>query len=326
VKDDDYRLSFLGGNFITLTNLAPRDWARIRRMRLSPLYVSVHATDDRIRGALLGRRGLPPIMKQLERLKRDGIQAHAQIVLCPGINDGEVLSETVSDLASLFPAVKSVGIVPVGITRFCKSPAIRAVGARLARETAERVGAWQSGFKASLGYPFVFAADEFYLSAGLRFPAYATYAEFPQLENGIGMAACLLRDLDRLKRRKAPTTAARFASATLVTGEAAWQLLQRATHALGERCGVALEVLAVENELFGSTVTVAGLLSGRDILSALRRARPGEAVVVPAVALNPDGLLLDNLSVADLSDELHRPVFAANSPSEVEDVLTGRQS
>ena len=322
LKDDDYRLSFLGGNFITLTNLEAKDWARIGRMRLSPLYVSVQATDEKVRGFLFGNPKIPPIMRQLGRLQRRGIEVHAQVVLCPGINDDGVLEKTVLDLATLFPAVKSVGIVPVGRTKFLKNPLIRPVGSALAKEVLERISGWQSEFERKFNYRFVFAGDEFYLLAGKPFPPYADYLEFPQLENGIGMAACFQRDLQRLQRRKVAGRAC-FASATLVTGQAAAGLVRRAAGVISARLNAALHVVVVENEFFGPSVTVSGLLAGRDVVSALRGQEIGDAVIIPGAAVNQDALFVDGMSLDVLAHELRRSVFTADSPSAVEDILKG---
>lgn len=323
LKDDDYRLSFLSGNFITLTNLTPQDFKRIRQMRLSPLYVSVHATDEAVRSRLLGRRRIPPIMEQLREFGRRNIRVHAQVVICPGINDGEILRKTVFDLASLFPIVNSVGIVPVGVTKFNRRAEIRSVSPDLAGQILNDAAEWQKQFRRRFDYPLVFAADELYLLAGRTFPPYASYADFPQFENGIGLAASFLQDLHRLRRRKIPSQKSHFTSATVVTGHAAAGLLLRAGAVISRRCGVELQVVPVRNRLFGCCVTVAGLLSGRDILCALRKQEAGNAVLVPASALNDNGLFLDNLRVEDLSGELRRPVFAADSVRELEQVLSG---
>lgn len=210
VKDDDYRLSFLHGNFVTLTNLLPADWARLREQRLSPLNVSVHATDLDLRRRMLGYPEAPDILQQLKMLGRMRIQAHAQIVLCPGVNDGAALDKTIADLGALYPTVQTISIVPVGATEQFDErmqrvhravDETRACSPAYARALIRQVRHWQQRLRAEHGESIVHPADEYYLTAGARIPSAAIYDDFPQFENGIGMTRLLLDDWRQTRRK-----------------------------------------------------------------------------------------------------------------------------
>lgn len=287
LRDEDFRLSFLLGNYITLTNLRPADWARIRRLRLSPLYVSVHATAEKVRRLLLGNPRAPAVMLQLRRLARYGIVLHTQIVVCPGINDGRVLAQTVADLWRLRPAVASVALVPVGLTahRTGRFP-LRGLTRAEARALLALTRHYDSRCRRRTGQGWLYPADEVYFLAGAPFPRRAWYDDFPQLENGVGMMRKLLDRLPRLKL-------AGRRPHTVLTGElvaprlARWAAREKVT------------VLPVANGYFGGGVNVAGLLAGRDLARALRAVRAG-TVFLPAAAVNADGLLLDGMPLATL--------------------------
>ena len=201
VKDEDYRLSFLNGNYVTLANLKPAELERIIEQRLSPLYISVHATNPELRQQLLGKQGIPPILEQLQALAAARITLHTQVVLCPGINDGPELERTVADLAALYPAVQSLAIVPLGLTRHRQNlPQLRPVDGDYATSLHREWGPRTRALKKSLGEPFLFLADEFYLKAGLPFPPLREYGDLPQIENGVGMVPLFLRDAARTVR------------------------------------------------------------------------------------------------------------------------------
>ena len=299
IKDDDYRLSFLSGNFVTLTNLLPGDMDRIVRQRLSPLYVSVHATDPQIRSRLLGSSSGPPIMEILEQLAASGITVHTQVVVVPGVNDGAVLEETLEDLASLHPAVRSVGVVPVGLTRHRSSGAMEPVDRALARETVRLVAGRQEQFMSRLSSPFAFLADEFYLKAGEDLPPTEHYGSFSQLENGVGLWSLLESQF------RGALNEGRVLSGIILTGKLAAPLL---SDLLAERAapGSRLEMVPVENRWLGPTVTVAGLIGGRDVIRALKeRDLPGGLpVYLPASALREMGQrreFLDGLTLEEAS-------------------------
>lgn len=311
VKDDDYRLSFLHGNFITLTNLTPKDWKRISRWRLSPLYISVHTTDPDRRALMMGNPGARRIMSHLRRLARAGVEMHIQVVLCPGLNDGEQLERTVTDLSSLWPLVRSVGVVPVGLTGYREGlPSLREPGEDEARRLVQRARAWQASFKRELGSPFVFLADEFYLRAGVDFPPARHYDGFPQLENGIGMARLFLDQFSRAARQL-PSALPVKRRVTLATGVAAAPLLRPVVQRLSRVEGLEVSLVAVENRLFGPSVTVAGLLGGADLLCSLQNCSPGDEVWIPQSMLRQGEMVfLDGWQLEDLRRRLGVTVLA----------------
>ena len=310
VKDDDFRLSFLHGNYITLTDLAEDELARIEAQRLSPLYVSVHATDPALRHELLGRpRVNAAILPRLRRLARAGIRMHAQIVLCPDLNDGAHLERTVHELAPLHPHVATTAVVPVGLTRHRERlPRLRALTAPEARALVETAGQWQARFLAALGSRFLFLADEIYLMAGMPLPPAAAYEGFAIAEDGIGLVRRFEDDLARaLRARRAPPPRCR--AVTVVTGEMYGPRLSRLLAPLAAR-GIEARVAAVPNDFFGRAIAVAGLLTGRDIqrhLSSLPDL--GEEVLVPSVTVrDSDGVFLDDMTPDDLAADLGVPV------------------
>jgi putative radical SAM enzyme (TIGR03279 family) len=306
VKDDDFRLSFLHGNYITLTDLDEAELARIEEQRLSPLYVSVHATDPALRWELLGRpRASAEILPRLERLAKAGIRMHAQIVLCPEWNDGAHLERTVRELVPLHPHVATTAIVPVGLTAHRERlPSLRTLTDAEARALVATVHAWQSELRPRLGSRFVFLGDEVYLQAGAPLPEAAAYEEFLIAEDGIGLVRRFEDGFVRAARRLRARASARK---TVVSGTLYAPRLERLLATLP---GVAARVAAVPNRHFGGSVAVAGLLTGGDIqrhLAALGDL--GDAVVVPAVALRDgDGVFLDDVTPADLSRDVGVPV------------------
>jgi len=309
VKDDDFRLSFLHGNYITLSDLDEASFERIIEQRLSPLYISVHATDPDLRHALLGRpRHSAEILPRLERLAKAGIRMHAQIVLCPGLNDGQHLERTVFELAPLHPQVATTAIVPVGLTRHRERlPVLRSLSPEEARALVATADLWQRRWRAELGSRFVFLADEIYLLAGLPLPAAAAYEGFPIAEDGIGLVRKFEDEFGRAvarRRRALPSDAV-----TVVTGEMfAPRLSALLAHARFDPATI--RVAAVPNDFFGPAIGVAGLLTGRDIQRHLAMQPDlGRAVLVPAVALRDvDGIFLDDLTAADLARDLGVPV------------------
>ena len=314
LHDDDYRLSFLHGNFITLTNLTEMDFRRIARFHLSPLCVSVHTTNPNLRCRLFRRRRLPDLLQQMRRLIRADIELHTQIVLCPGLNDGEELARTVNDLAALSPGVRSIGIVPVGLTAHrVSAPALNPADRRAARAVLQQVKGWQRAFLRQLGTRLVFASDELYLLAGEPFPSARHYEGYPQLENGIGLAR---RFLDQLARLRVPPLPAR--SVTLVTGQSARPLAAALAAKLLAGGLSRARVIAVSNRLFGPSVTVAGLLAGRDVLRASRGRSLGDLVLVPGAAVR-DELFLDDVPLSELSEKLGVRVEAASTPRQALD-------
>jgi putative radical SAM enzyme (TIGR03279 family) len=308
VKDDDYRLSFLHGNYITLSDLDEAALARIVEQRLSPLYVSVHATDPELRHRLLGKPRHPAaILPRMERLARAGIRMHAQIVLCPGLNDGPHLERTVRELAPLHPAVATTAIVPVGLTRHrARLPALRTLTDEEARALVAAVEGWQRQCLAALGSRFVFLGDEVYLQAGQPLPPAPAYEGFAVAEDGIGLVRRFEDGFERALRRFHAPAVPR--AVTVVTGEL---YAPRLAALLARMPGPArARVAAVPNERFGRGIGVAGLLTGADIQRHLAGLPDlGDAVLVPSVTVRDvDGVFLDDLTPADLARDLGVPV------------------
>jgi putative radical SAM enzyme (TIGR03279 family) len=309
VKDDDFRLSFLHGNYITLTDLGEAELSRIETQRLSPLYVSVHATDPEVRHRLLGeprvRRDVLPVMA---RLAGAGIAMHAQIVLVPGWNDGGVLERSVRELAALYPGVVTTAVVPVGLTRHRERlPALRAVTPAEARVLVTTIEGWQRAFRRTLGSRFVWAADELYLLAGARLPAARAYEGFPVAEDGVGLVRRFTDGVAGAAGRR-PAAVAQPRAVTVVTGELFAPSLDRLLEGLrveGLRC----RVTAVANEWFGRGIGVAGLLTGQDIERQLAGSDLGDEVLVPAAAVRDgDPVFLDDRTPDDLARALGTPV------------------
>jgi putative radical SAM enzyme (TIGR03279 family) len=317
VKDDDYRLSFLHGNYITLTDLPEAEVDRIVEQRLSPLYVSVHATDPVLRHFLLGspRTLRGDLMARLQRLAAAGIRIHAQIVLCPGLNDGSHLERTVRELAALHPAVTTIAVVPVGLTRHREGLyPLRSVTAEEARTLLVAIHGWQAEHRDRLGTRLVFAADELYLLAGEPIPPTAAYEGFAVAEDGIGLVRRFEDGLGR-HRGRASARGPAPRRATVVTGELFAPVLRRLLATLASP--VAADVVAVRNEFFGPAITVAGLLTGQDIARALADRPLGEVVLVPAVALQEThGVFLDDTAPADLARQLGVPVETPEASAE----------
>ncbi len=302
VKDDDYRLSFLYGNFITLTNLTAADQKRIRRLHLSPLYVSVHATDPKLRVAMLGNERAANLMRQLEQLAGDGVEMHTQVVLCPGWNDGPALAKTFADLWSLRPSVASLAIVPVGITRYRSGcPALETFSPHAAAALIETVAGWQQACRRETGSSFVYLADEFYLEADRPIPEYETYDEFPQLENGVGIVRAFLQEwADSNIAAKGYSEPLRL---DVVCGTSAAKILTPLLTALAIP-NLTVGVIPVENRFFGFSVTVTGLLTGQDIIAALTGPGGGsrDGVILPGVALRKgETVFLDGVSVDEVA-------------------------
>jgi len=300
VKDDDYRLSFAHGSFITLTNLREEEYRRIEAQRLSPLYVSVHATSPQVRGFLLGTRRGAEVLPALRRLAAAGIALHTQIVLCPGINDGPILNATLNDLASLAPHVRSIAIVPVGLTRHRKGLyPLRPVSRAGARRALAQVQQWRDSHP-RLPAPLVQLADELYLLAGKPFPALRRYGELPQIENGVGLTPLFLKECAaELARRRSP---ARPKAAAIATGMLAAPLLGQMVAGLNRIPNLSVSLVPVPNSFLGRQVSVAGLLTGEDLLRTVRRARPRGTLYIPASALREDDeSFLDGMKLSELA-------------------------
>ncbi len=313
-KDEDYRLSFLYGNYVTLTNVSSADLQRIVSQRLSPLYISVHATDIEVRKRLLGLRRDDHLLQKIDFLAQQGIEMHAQIVLCPGWNDGTSLQKTVDDLAAFYPQLRTIAVVPVGLTAHRQGlPNLKAVNASLAEEIIAWADAQALRWQKSLGTFFIYLADEFYLLAEKPLPPRKRYEDFAQIENGVGMTRAFVDTYRRQKRwlpKKVPGK-----KIIIVTGTLAAPILEKEVmpdlHAI---TGLDVELKAVKNRFFGGRVSVSGLLTGQDIYQQLRPVQGDQIIALPPNCLNSDRLFLDDWTPETLSQRLGAKVI---QPSDI---------
>jgi putative radical SAM enzyme (TIGR03279 family) len=294
IRDDDYRLSFRYGNFATLTNLKARDLQRIVEYRLSPLYVSVHATDPVIRRYLLRNPTAPDIVQQLRDLADQGIEFHTQIVMSPGVNDGLVLQQTLSTLYRFGPPILSCSVVPVGLTEYSKHHLVREPSADECRAAVSVVEAQAALARAERGVSWSFGADELYLRAGLELPPAEVYDGFDQVENGVGSVRWLQRRIEAGATDLGVWEGKRIG---VVTGTAMAQLMPQVLEPLSRVTGSEFELIAVGNSLFGPRVTTAGLLPGTAIQRALQSRRELDLVLLPGESLNDDELFIDGMSL-----------------------------
>ena len=308
LKDDDWRLSYFVNTYITLTNLTPHDRTRITQLRPGPLYVSVHATDPEVRKVLLANPKFGgEIMKELSWLKSLEIPFHAQVVVCPGINDGEVLTQTLQDLATLRPEALSVAVVPVGLTKYRDDlPSLTAVTAEAAKAVVTQVEVFQK----KAGRDFVFLSDEFYLKAGLPFPNYTEYGDFPQLDDGVGTARVLLQGFFK-EESTLPKSLPSPRNVLLLTGKLGAMILQPIAARLNQIEGVYVDVMTVESAFWGEAVDVAGLVTGADILATLNKHNLSgyQAALLPAVMLKQDTeQFLDDVRVSEIEAKTGLPM------------------
>jgi putative radical SAM enzyme (TIGR03279 family) len=323
-KDEDYRLSFTHGNFITLSNTTEEDIERIISQRLSPLYVSVHATDDKLRRCMLRNEKLAPIIPRLKYLGENGITIHSQVVLCPGINDGNQLTTTIDQLARLYPMVETLAVVPVGLTKYRENLAkLRTYDREEARAIIECILKRQNEFKKSLGTRFVWPADEFYVIAEREFPAISFYEEMNQFENGIGMVR---EFLTKFKRSRHRLNGIRSDKRVLfVTGASGFPFLSKEILPfIKNELGLKVEIDLVPNKFWGGSVTVSGLLTGQDLLRHARKnTNRFDSLVLPPNCLNNDNLFLDNLSLERFRTALGKPVHIGqyNLSATIKDVF-----
>jgi putative radical SAM enzyme (TIGR03279 family) len=306
IRDDDYRLSFTYGNFATLSNVKERDIARILEYRLSPLYVSVHATNWEARKVLLNNPRVPNIVDQLTRLAEGGIRFHCQMVVVPGLNDGAVLEESLSDLWNLGDAVLSAAVVPVGLTQFSHLYTGKTMDRATAGELIDHVERWSERSRRERGENWVYGSDELYLLAGRELPGAEFYGDFSQIENGIGAVASLrervsagLADLPRMDGKRIG----------VVTGKAMAPLMPEMLEQIRSATGIDFELIVAESSLFGPTITTAGLLVGADIRRVLESRHDLAFALIPAETINEDGIFLDDVDFEELRSTLPMPVF-----------------
>jgi putative radical SAM enzyme (TIGR03279 family) len=329
LKDDDYRLSFLYGSYLTLTNLTASEWARIEQMRLSPLYVSVHATEPDVRVRLLKNPRAAKLLEQLQWFQKKRLQIHAQVVVCPGINDGKHLETTLLDLAQFgsgtIPAVASVAVVPVGLTRF--RPAedeLTPVTPEMARETIAQVQALQPQFRDQLGSTFAWLADEWFAIASEDLPPADEYEDYPQIDNGVGSIRLFVDDFQAAVDRRLPdklTTPRHF---TWVVGNAVEIALKPVLDRLNLVEGLHVEMIALNSDFWGQTISVTGVLTGRDVLDGLRGKPLGDGILLPTVMLkHGETRFLDDVTLTDLERELQTPIVPVNGIEEFLQAISG---
>lgn len=327
LMDDDFRLSYMHGNFITLVGISEEHWQRILDQKLTPLYISVHATDDDLRAFLLGTEKARGIMGQLRELADAGIEFHTQVVACPGLNDGAALDKTITDLTSLGDALLSISVVPVGLTRFRQGLyPVRSYRPGEAAAMIDQIEAWQQKLAPEWGTVLVHASDEWYVVAGREAPPAEVYENYDQLENGVGMIRLFLEQMKATTERL-PAELPAPRKVTVATGVLATRTLRTAAAWLMEHVkGLTVEVVTIENEFYGPTVTVAGLILGQDYVSQLRpRPDLGDLVILPAVGFREtDFKSLDNMTLDDISALIGGvPVTIAATPAELAEKATG---
>ncbi|MGC2062797.1 MAG: DUF512 domain-containing protein [Thermodesulfovibrionales bacterium] len=300
LKDEDYRLSFLYGNYMTLSNIEENEKKRIIEQRLSPLYLSVHTTNTELRNRMLGTPKGCDILKELEFFASHKIRMHTQIVLCPGYNDGKELHNTIRDLYRFFPYVSSIAVVPVGLTMHRRQQLAPVTGDDAAK-AIQMVLSFQKRFMKKHGDPVVFCSDEMFIKAGLAFPPLRDYGTLPQIENGVGMVPLFL---SQAKKVKIPAQFKCEGKFIAVTGVSFYPYLKRFIERLKEKEGLPVEVMPVDNNFFGTSVTVTGLLTGRDIIRTLHDHSDGyDTLLVPDTALKEDeDIFLDDVTLKDVEE------------------------
>ncbi len=307
IRDDDYRLSFAYGNFATLSNLRERDVARILEYRLSPLYVSVHATDRDARRKLLNNPRAPNVLEQLTTLAASGIQFHCQMVVVPGLNDGVVLERSLADLWALEDAVLSAAVVPVGLTQFSHLYTGRTMDPATARALVDVVERWGARGQRERGTPWVFGSDELYLLAGRPLPAAEHYGDYAQIENGVGAVTALRERVSRAAGTLPRLDGRRIG---VVTGTSmATSVMPGLLDTLRAHTAAHFEMIVAENSLFGPSITVAGLLVGADVTRVLAGRHDLDLALIPAESINEDGLFLDDMRFLDVREALPMPVY-----------------
>lgn len=325
LKDDDYRLSFLYGSYLTLTNLTDREWERIAQMRLSPLYVSVHATEPEVRIRLLKNPRAGLILDQLRWFQNHRLQIHAQVVLCPGINDGEHLERTLLDLARFhtgdLPTVASVAVVPVGLTRF--RPAedeLVPVTSEKAREVIAQVQPLQAKFRRQFGTTFAWLADEWFLIGRQELPPASHYEEYPQLGNGVGSIHQFLHQFHDAANHL-PKQVDGPRQLTWVVGNAVEYAFQPLVQRLNQVEGLTVQLAALRSQYWGQQITVTGLLTGQDLIQGLQTIELGDGILLPTLMLKHDeACFLDDMTVEQVQAQLKTPIWPVHTVEELLDI------
>lgn len=324
-KDDDTRLSFLFGNYITLTNISQREIDRIIKMKISPVNISVHTMNEELRVKMMGNKNAGKCLKYIKELADAGIEINTQLVLCPGVNDGEELKYSIEQLSQFYPSLQSIAAVPVGLTKYREGLyPLTPYTKETAAQVIDIIETASEEFRRKYGKRIVYASDEFYLKAGRDMPDADFYEDFSQLDNGVGLWANLKEEFLSALENLQPTDRER--KLTLVTGVSSAPLIKELVDRLLKKCyNFRINTVPVVNEFFGSHIDVAGLVTGRDIIKTLKCTDIGETLVIPKVMLRfEEDLFLDDISVSELEKELNTKVTTvSNDGYELLNVLTG---
>ena len=316
-KDDDSRLSFLQGNYITLTNMKEKDIDRIIRFKLSPINISVHTTNPELRCKMLHNRFAGRSLKMIDRLYEAGTPMNGQIVLCPGINDGAELDRTIRDLAEYIPCMESVSVVPVGLTKYRDGLfPLRTFNAREAGETIDLIEKWQKKLYAAHQTHFIHASDEFYILAGRPLPEEERYDGYPQLENGVGMLRLLTGEVEEaLENLAEEDREVEEMEVSIATGKLAYPFLQTYIQQIEERFPARkVHLYAIRNDFFGEEITVAGLITGQDIIAQLKGKNLGSCLLLPSCMFRSgEEVCLDDVTRTEVESSLQVPVHIVKS-------------
>ena len=320
VRDDDYRLSFLYGNFITLTNMKDKDYERIIKTHMSPLYVSIHATDPKVRSEMMHNKFAGDVLKNLKRLTDAGIEVHTQIVLCPSYNDGKVLEKTFHALLALYPMVQSMAVVPVGITKNREGlPKMRLFTSKECKDIIKEVKKWQDLCRKKMGKTFIYLGDEFYVAAGEELPSAKEYDGFPQIENGIGLSRNFIDEWEQTNI----SSASPDNNAIIPVGESAYKVLNPLIKDFNKKYKTKHVLMPVVNNFFGTTINVTGLLTASDISSSLTKLKEKpQRLLLPDIVLNKDELFLDDVTFKDFVKANNLTVEKISSAKELKKQLS----
>ena len=329
LKDDDYRLSFLYGSYLTLTNLKKKDWQRIAKQKLSPLFISVHATDPETREKLLKNKKARVILDQISWFEKNSIQIHAQIVVCPDINDGKILEKSIFELAEFYKktsqTVLSVAIVPVGLTKFRpEKDGLKSISSEYARKTIKQVERIQASLQISLGTRFCWLADEWYLIAGTSLPSYKTYENMPQESNGVGSIRSFLKTLNK-KTKNLPKKVKKQKKVSWIVGKLVYEALIPTVQKLNSIDGLTINLYGLPSIYWGQEQVVTGLLTGEDLIKGLQNKDLGEAIYIPSIMLklNTD-LFLDDKNIKEVENELNTQIHILDDSNDIINTLIGK--
>ena len=328
IKDDDYRLSFLYGSYLTLTNLNKEDWERISKQKLSPLFISVHATDPNTREKLLKNKRAGIILDQIAWFEKNSIQIHAQIVVCPDINDGKILEQSILELSKFYKnsqTVLSVAIVPVGLTKFRPdNDGLKSINSEYAIKTIKQVERIQNSLQINLGTRFCWLADEWYLIAGRKLPSYKTYENMPQESNGVGSIRSFLKTLSE-KSKNLPQKVNKPKKISWIVGKLVYEALIPTVKKLNLIDGLTINFYGLPSIYWGQEQVVTGLLTGEDLICGLKNKDLGEAIYIPSIMLklNTD-LFLDDKNIKEVENKLNTKIHILDDSNDIIDTLIGK--